>query len=154
MTTLNSASVNRPKQRAEIHYDFEEGTYILTEDVHNPSKDKRQNQDRLSSWKAWAVWPEGMIFIVSKDPEFDGVFRIKARGGIEDLLPFDSAYRLLAEKLEIQVETPSDYVTRVGGSIRLEYAMRLLDKLNPSMYTLADLMREIDEDMEREEEHS
>lgn len=109
------------------------GTYRLICDVENPHADKRANQDRVTSWERWAVWPRGLVLLAKQNPhpESDkerGTYLV-ARGGISYLYPWDAGYKCLHIALEPVAETPSDLVRRLEGSMAGRYALEILDRL-------------------------
>lgn len=105
------------------------GTYRLKHDVANPHPDRRVNQDRISSWEGWVIWPAGLVLVVVPYPESKGAVRIRARGAFRDFAPWDDAFPLLVSAMEPVVESPSDLLRRLEDSAAGACALAILDRL-------------------------
>lgn len=129
---------------------LEPGTYRLNRNVTNPRPDRRANQSRITSWEDWVNWPEGMLFVVTIDPEFPAIARIRPQGGIGQMSRHDAAFPLLASSLERVDEKPSDFILRNGSGLVQYYALEVLDRLGVSIHRVAEIMRDLDNENEEE----
>jgi hypothetical protein len=129
------------------------GTYKLRHDLNNPKPDRRCNQDRITSWHQWTVWPAGMVFLVEAEPEFSELMRVYARGGYSsNAIRNDGSltFGMLTSALDPIEETPADFLLRTRRGIVEWSALRLLDKLGVPLAEIERLMAEIDAEAEEE----
>lgn len=123
------------------------GLYVLESDVLNPKPDRRANQNRLNSFRQWAVWPKGLPLICERDREF-GTIRLYPQGGLstqslrEDEIPAD-----LVASMSRREEKISDYLIRIH---KMNYALSILDKLNLDKERVDAIVKEIEEEWDSE----
>lgn len=130
---------------------LEPGTYRLAEDVRNPTPDGRANQDRLTSWECWKIWPKGMVLIIDVSPFGEKTEnRIYPDGGINRVLQSSSqGATLLSAKLERLEEKPSQTLARLcgGGTMQKWYAKAILDRVGLTSKDIVRLVEEIDNEL-------
>lgn len=136
---------------------LDSGTYILTQNVNNPRPDRRANQDRLTSWESWTLWPKGMKFIIELDAETNRNRICPSGGGYYKTPQGDPRFPVLIEYLEPVQEKPSDTVKRLAGSdgITRSLALAVLDALADVLTTekIEAIVHEIEDKWASEEDN-